>query len=96
MQEQSAAVQYFLPFTIAMIMLAVGLGLTVDDFKRILEKPKAVLIGLTSQIVLLPILGFGIAYGFGLVPEFVHVLQPAMCAGDRAVVAGYYRLGLAE
>ncbi len=82
MQEQSAAVQYFLPFTIAMIMLAMGLGLTVDDFKRILEKPKAVLIGLTSQIVLLPILGFGIAYGFGLVPELaVGVILLTACPG---------------
>ena len=59
MEEQNVAVQYFLPFTIAMIMLSMGLGLVVDDFRRIFDKPRAVLVGLASQLVLLPVLGFG-------------------------------------
>jgi BASS family bile acid:Na+ symporter len=69
MEEQSVAVQYFLPVTIAMIMLAMGLGLVVDDFRRIFEKPRAVVIGLGAQLVLLPMLGFAVAFGFGLRPE---------------------------
>jgi BASS family bile acid:Na+ symporter len=57
MEGQNVAVQYFLPFTIAMIMLAMGLGLVFDDFRRIFEKPRAVVIGLGAQLVLLPVLG---------------------------------------
>jgi BASS family bile acid:Na+ symporter len=82
MEEQNVAVQYFLPFTIAMIMLAMGLGLVVDDFRRIFEKPRAVVVGLGAQLVLLPALGFGVAFGFDLRPELaVGVVLLTACPG---------------
>ena len=82
MEEQSVAVQYFLPLTIAMIMLAMGLGLVVDDFRRIFGKPRAVMIGLGAQIVLLPMLGFAVAFGFGLRPELaVGLVLLTTCPG---------------
>jgi len=81
-QEQSVAVQYFLPFTVAMIMLAMGLGLGVDDFRRIFDKPRAVLIGLGAQLVLLPMLGFAAAFVFGLRPELaVGLVLLTACPG---------------
>jgi BASS family bile acid:Na+ symporter len=81
-QEQSIAVQYFLPFTIAMIMFAMGLGLVADDFRRIFDKPRAVLVGLAAQVVLLPVLGFAVAFGFGLRPELaVGVVLLTACPG---------------
>jgi BASS family bile acid:Na+ symporter len=82
MEEQNVAVQYFLPFTIAMIMLAMGLGLVADDFRRIFEKPRAVVIGLGGQLVLLPALGFAVAFGFGLRPELaVGLVLLTACPG---------------
>ncbi|MEM8606933.1 MAG: bile acid:sodium symporter family protein [Myxococcota bacterium] len=82
MEEQSVAVQYFLPFTIAMIMLAMGLGLVVDDFRRVLQKPLAVGVGLLGQLVLLPALGFTVAYLFGLGPELaVGLVLLTACPG---------------
>ncbi len=82
MEEQSIAVQYFLPFTIAMIMLAMGLGLVVDDFRRVFEKPRAVLVGLGAQILVLPALGFAVAFGFGLRPELaVGLVLLTACPG---------------
>ena len=82
MEEQSAAVQWVLPLTIAMIMLAMGLGLVADDFKRVFEKPKAVLVGLGGQLLLLPLLGFAVAFGFGLPPELaVGVIVLTACPG---------------
>ena len=32
------------------IMLGMGLGLTLDDFKRVLVEPKAVILGLIAQL----------------------------------------------
>lgn len=82
MEGQNVAVQYFLPFTIAMIMLAMGLGLVFDDFRRIFEKPRAVVIGLGAQLVLLPVLGFAVALGFGLRPELaVGLVLLTACPG---------------
>ncbi|MGB5810733.1 MAG: bile acid:sodium symporter family protein [Polyangiales bacterium] len=82
MEDQSAAVQYFLPFTIAMIMLAMGLGLVGNDFRRVLEKPRGVIVGLAGQLVVLPALGFGVAWLFGLGPELaVGLVLVAACPG---------------
>ena len=82
MEEPNVAVQYFLPFTVAMIMLAMGLGLVTDDFRRILKQPKAVLVGLLGQLVVLPALGFAVAISFGVPPELaVGLVLIAACPG---------------
>lgn len=52
----------FLPLALGIIMFGLGLSLSPADFKRILIYPKAVFIGAITQLVLLPLLGFGIAY----------------------------------
>ena len=43
------------PIALALIMLALGLGLTVQDFLRVVKNPKDFLIGFLSQVILLPI-----------------------------------------
>jgi len=58
-----------LPFALAVIMLGIGLSLTIDDFKRVVQYPKAILIGLISQMIILPVICFFIARLFGLSPE---------------------------
>ncbi|NKI32781.1 bile acid:sodium symporter family protein [Croceivirga thetidis] len=54
----------FLPLSLAIIMLGMGMTLTLDDFKRILVYPKSVLLGLTNQLILLPIIAFAITVLF--------------------------------
>tara|TARA_Y100001970_G_scaffold279321_1_gene386438 strand:+ start:1580 stop:2425 length:846 start_codon:yes stop_codon:yes gene_type:complete len=44
------------PISLALIMLALGMGLTVQDFTRIIKQPKDFLIGLICQIILLPLI----------------------------------------
>src|SRR4051812_7630985 len=57
-----------MPFALGIIMLGLGLSLTADDFKRVVKYPKAVLIGLFCQMILLPVICFLIANAFGLPP----------------------------
>ncbi len=59
----------FMPIALGVIMFGLGLGLRVADFTRVLLYPKAVLVALTCQVILLPIVCFFIARGFGLPPE---------------------------
>lgn len=47
-------------------MLGMGMSLVPDDFARVFKYPKAVLIGLTNQLIFLPIIGFLLAISFGL------------------------------
>tara|TARA_B100000242_G_scaffold183962_1_gene132169 strand:- start:918 stop:1766 length:849 start_codon:yes stop_codon:yes gene_type:complete len=48
----------FAPIALALIMLGLGLGLTLVDFKKILQTPRIFLLGIFSQIILLPIIAF--------------------------------------
>ncbi|MEM7555589.1 MAG: bile acid:sodium symporter family protein [Cyanobacteria bacterium P01_A01_bin.84] len=72
----------FLPLALFIIMLGMGLGLTLDDFKRVFVEPKAVMLGLIAQLILLPIVGFLLATIFPLSPELaVGVMILAACPG---------------
>ncbi len=58
----------FLPVALGVIMLGLGLSLTIADFKRVVVYPKAVIIGLACQMLILPFVCFGIAKLTGLPP----------------------------
>lgn len=57
-----------LPIALAIVMFGLGLTLTVADFTRVVRFPKAVIIALVCQIVILPLLTFGIVAVSGLPP----------------------------
>ncbi len=46
------------PIALALIMLALGLGLSWQDFLRVIKQPKDFIVGLICQLVLLPIIAF--------------------------------------
>lgn len=55
-----------LPIALALIMFGLGLTLTVDDFVRVLRYPKAAIVALICQMLLLPAVCLGLVYLFGL------------------------------
>jgi BASS family bile acid:Na+ symporter len=67
--ESSAITTIFLPVALGIIMLGLGLSLTIADFQRVVKFPKVIFIGLFCQMILLPVVCFSIAKGFGLAPE---------------------------
>jgi len=64
----SALTTVGLPIALAIIMFGLGLGLTVDDFRRVGRHPKAVAVALGCQLVLLPAICFGIVVLLDLPP----------------------------
>ncbi len=58
-----------LPLSLFLIMFGIGISLKVSDFKNIFNYPKAVVIGLTGQLILLPIIAFILALIFKLPAE---------------------------
>ena len=80
--QSSILTELFLPLALAVIMFGMGLSLTVGDFRRILIYPKAVAIGLANQIILLPLVAFGLIHVFGLQAELaVGLMILAACPG---------------
>ena len=56
------------PLVLALIMLGLGLGLSIKDFNRVLSNPKDFFVGLFSQMIILPIIAFGVALILNLPP----------------------------
>ncbi|MDH7447725.1 bile acid:sodium symporter family protein [Aquimarina sp. 2201CG14-23] len=64
------------------IMLGMGLSLVLADFKRILIYPKAILVGLANQLIILPLVGFLLASLLSLKPEIaIGIMILAACPG---------------
>ncbi len=68
--------------SLIIIMLGMGLSLVFDDFRRIIVYPKAIFVGLTNQLIILPLIGFAIALIFPLRPEIaIGIMILAACPG---------------
>jgi BASS family bile acid:Na+ symporter len=68
--QESVLTAVFLPVALGIIMLGLGLSLTIADFKRVVTVPKAVLVGLVCQMLILPVACYFIAKAFGLSPPY--------------------------
>lgn len=57
-----------LPVALGVIMLGLGLDLTPEDFRRVARRPRAVVVALLVQVVLLPLVALGLVTAFDLPP----------------------------
>ena len=57
------------PICLAIIMLGLGLGLTVQDFIRVVKNPGDFFVGFVCQVILLPIIAFALINILSLTPE---------------------------
>jgi len=60
--------QVLLPLGLGLILFTMGLSLTLADFRRVLEAPWAVSVGLVGQIVLMPLLGLAFLFAWPQAP----------------------------
>lgn len=74
--------QVALPFALFAVLFGMGLSLVPEDFRRVLRHPKAKLVGLTCQLVMLPVVAFALALLFRLPGELaVGLMVLAACPG---------------
>lgn len=66
--NDSALITTGLPIALAIIMFGLGLSLTTDDFRRVTRSPKAVVVALVLQVLVLPLVAFGLVKIFDLDP----------------------------
>ncbi len=59
-----------LPVAVFVVMILMGMTLSVDDFRRLLVRPRSVIVGLVCQVLLLPALAFACAFAFSLDPLY--------------------------
>ena len=75
-------IDIILPLSLIFIMFSLGLGLTIDDFKNIYNNPKAFMIGVFNQMIVLPIIALCVITMFGLQNELaVGIMILSCCPG---------------
>ncbi len=69
----------FVPFFLFTVMMAMGLALTLQDLQQVLAKPKAIIAGLSAQLLLLPAITIGLG--------FLYSSPPVIAAGAIILAA---------
>ncbi len=83
-----AFIDILISLVLAFIMFGVGLSLTSTSFKNVFYYPKALVAGLSSQIIILPIIAFTISYFSNLPLAFkVGLIILSTCPGGT--VSGF-------
>lgn len=76
--------QILLPLCLALIMLVMGTGLSLQSFLPVLHKPKAVLLGIVAQLLLLPMIVWALILALHLPPVIAAALVLIACAPGGA------------
>jgi BASS family bile acid:Na+ symporter len=79
----------FVPFFLFTVMMAMGLALTVQDLKKVFSRPRGIIGGLSTQLIVLPLLGIG----FGLLYDSPPVIAAGaiiLCACPGGVTSNAY------
>lgn len=78
-------IDVLLPAALAFIMFSVGLALHAADFRRVFQAPRALLIGLCGQLVLVPLAALAVVFVFGLPPTLgIGLMILAACPGGAS------------
>jgi BASS family bile acid:Na+ symporter len=87
-------IQLFLPILTILGMLGLGVSLSVADFKTIFVQPRAILVGLSNQLLFVPVIGIILALLLPLSPELaVGLLIIAAAPGGISSNVSTYLLG---
>lgn len=73
-------IDIILPLSLVFIMFSLGLGLTINDFKNVALQPKIFTVGILNQMVLLPLVAFGLIALFGITKEMAVGLMILACS----------------
>ncbi|MCG2607963.1 bile acid:sodium symporter family protein [Acinetobacter sp. SM34] len=75
----------YITWMLGIIMFGMGMTMTVDDFKGVLQSPKAVGIGVAAQFIVMPGLAYALCQLFQLPPEIaIGVILVGCCPGGTA------------
>ncbi|MFH7765351.1 bile acid:sodium symporter family protein [Acinetobacter sp. BSP-28] len=75
----------YITWMLGIIMFGMGMTMTVDDFKGVVQSPKAVVIGVAAQFIVMPGLAYLLCQLFQLPPEIaIGVILVGCCPGGTA------------
>ena len=79
------SIDVLLPAALAFIMFSVGLALRADDFHQVFQAPRALVIGLCGQLVVVPLAALAVVFLFELPPALgMGLMILAACPGGAS------------
>jgi BASS family bile acid:Na+ symporter len=90
--EASLITDVLVPLALGTIMFALGLGLSIEDFTRVASMPRAVFVGLGTQMLLLTAVAYAVARLFQLPPHLATGLMLIAASPGGAAACLYSRL----
>ncbi|HLU86574.1 MAG TPA: bile acid:sodium symporter [Taishania sp.] len=81
-------IDLLISLVLILIMFGIGVSLTIGDVKEVFSKPKALLIALTSQMILLPLSAFAICYLFEM-PLYIKMGLIILAASPGGTTSGF-------
>jgi len=75
----------YVSWMLGIVMFGMGMTLKVEDFKRVLQHPKEVAIGVGAQFIIMPLVALALVKVFALPPELaIGVILVGTCPGGTA------------
>ncbi|WGE56009.1 bile acid:sodium symporter family protein [Actinobacillus equuli subsp. equuli] len=75
----------WIPYLLGIVMLGMGLTLTFKDFAEVTKNPKAAILGVIAQFVVMPSIAFVLAKAFQLPPDLaIGVILVGSCPGGTS------------
>ena len=75
----------YISIMLGIAMFGMGITLTVDDFKNVVRRPKAVFLGVFAQFLIMPLVALGLVKVFALPPEIaIGVILLGACPGGTS------------
>ena len=75
----------YVGWLLGVVMFGMGMTLTLQDFKRVLQRPWEVLLGVVAQFLIMPLAAWFLVWLFALPPELaIGVVLVGTCPGGTA------------
>ena len=75
----------YVSWMLGIVMFGMGMTLTINDFRRVLQHPREVFIGVAAQFLIMPLVALALVKIFALPPELaIGVILVGTCPGGTA------------
>ncbi|MDO4626410.1 MAG: bile acid:sodium symporter family protein [Pasteurellaceae bacterium] len=78
-------IRTYIPYLLGIVMFGMGITLTINDFSEVAKHPKAVIVGVVGQFVIMPTVAFILAKLFALPADLaIGVILVGACPGGTS------------
>jgi len=82
------SIDFLIGSVLVIVMFGIGISLTINDLQHVFARPKALFVSLTSQMILLPLIAFGLCFILDI-PLYIKLGLIILAASPGGTTAGF-------